>query len=71
MQPAKMCASQLLRHLLGYEIQHIFCLSPADYSTILQDPVPCGPVPFGLHSALTCELGLKHSPLSLTIRDLV
>jgi hypothetical protein len=66
-----MCASQLLRRLLGYEIQHTFCLSPAGYSTVLQDSVPFGPVPLELHSALACELGLKHSPLPLTGHDLV
>jgi len=66
-----MCASQLLRHLLGHEIQHTFYLSPAGYSTVLQDPVPIGPVPLELHAALACELGLKHYPLPLTGRDLV
>lgn len=66
-----MCTSQLLRHLLGHEIQHTFCLSPAGYSTVLQDPVPNRPVPLKLHSALACELGLKHYLLPLTGRDLV
>jgi hypothetical protein len=66
-----MCTSRLLRHLLGHEIQHTFCLSSADYLTVLQDPVRIGPVPFELHSALACELGLKHCPLPLTSRDLV
>jgi hypothetical protein len=66
-------ASQLLRHLLGHEIQHTFCLLSADYLTALQDPVPIGigPVPFELRSALACELGLKHYPLPLTSCDLV
>lgn len=66
-----MCASQLLRHLLGHEIQHTSCLSPAGYSTVLQDPVPIGPAPLELHSALDCELGLERCPLPLTGRDLV
>jgi hypothetical protein len=66
-----MCTPQLLRLLLGHEIQHIFCLSPAGYSTVLQDPVPIGPVPLELYSALACKLGLKYYPLPLTGRDLV
>jgi hypothetical protein len=66
-----MFASPLLRPLLDYEIQHIFCLSSADYSTALQDPVPNCPVPFELRSALAYRFGLERSPLPLTARNWV
>ena len=44
-EPAKMCASRLLRRLLSREIQHTFCLSPTGYSTVLRDPVPLARYP--------------------------
>ncbi len=65
-----MCAPQWLRYLLGVGIPHISCLSPAGYSTVLQDSVSKDPVPLELHLALTW-LELKRYPLSLTTSELV
>lgn len=58
-----MCTSRLFHELLDHEIQHTFCLSPAGYSTVLQDTVPMDPVSLELHLALTCNVWTQALPL--------